>query len=286
MFLKNLMQEPNKEIKHCKECGQEISPGAKKCHHCTSYQSFNWFHFFQSLSSATAFILVIISSVSLTQTCSERKNAEVAVIAAKKAQKEAESAKAAAIKHAQELVNSLERKTDNALSRIELASELADLLTDASSNYVSLMKLERISEHDGYPYRDLHIRAKEAVEKIRAGIIREYNVYFELPYAAMVKANNTFFYYFDTKNWVFKKFLEKYAYLTEDIRALYIQFVCNKKDRLNKKERFTFLYEVLLTEKLPMAIYMACSIVDEEAQLKLDYLSDKTKYLGWLKSKI
>jgi len=117
-------QSAKKEEFYCKECGEKLK-APKKCFHCGAYQRFNWVEFFKSLSSATAFIIVIISVVSLMQTCQEKQNAKEAYKAAeqaleetKKAKIAAETAKEDAIRESKELVQNLELATKAALEKL------------------------------------------------------------------------------------------------------------------------------------------------------------------------
>ncbi|TKB23181.1 hypothetical protein FCL47_23500 [Desulfopila sp. IMCC35006] len=123
--MNNSKQETQIEPSTCNECGGQLNDHAKRCHLCGSYQKFNWLEFFKSLSSATAFLIVLVSIGTLMQTCQEKQNAEVAVIAAKQALKDtekakfaAETAKVEAISQAKELISTLGKTTKTELEKI------------------------------------------------------------------------------------------------------------------------------------------------------------------------
>jgi hypothetical protein len=230
--------------------------------------------------------LVIISIASLINTCSERQNAKEAAISARKAQKDAEKLRKEAIQKAEDLVQSLEEKTASTLDKLEATTKIADLLTDAEYNIDSLIELEKIGYDSNYPFYNLRLRAQKEAVRIRFNISREYALYFENRWSAMLDEKNVNFHYFSTKGWEYDEFFNKYKVLHYEYKAQYIKFVSNKKKLLSEQEIFSFLHYVLTTEKLPVAIYMASSIVEEYAHLQKGYLSGKVDYIEWLKDKL
>lgn len=234
----------------CKKCKKEIPGGADKCYLCGTTQTFSWFWFLHSLSSTTAFILVIISAVSLFQTCSEKKNAELSAEQARQAKQEATKSRVIAERAMHQSILESEVLVDNL--KIEVDRELHKLsqLSDFQSN------LLRIQNDERKAYVQLQEWAKDTSFPFKTEAARHYikitedaSVVDETKTIRQLSAEQIGGLFTDKEKRSLEELIGKYRNIkysqSPTFNYIYITYIVDKRADFPKQERLSFLVSII-----------------------------------------
>lgn len=86
-------------------------------------------------------------------------------------------------------------------------------------------------------------------------------------------------------DWTIEEFRNNMPLLQSSSKAICLDYVWKQNKRFSKYERLNFINEILESEKDVTTIYVACALMNEEAKLNKDFLSEKNEYLQWWKTK-